>query len=74
MGCMTCCSSVHSPKKRLNKSSKRVINEACLTEGAKIKSLVFVGLWTEEGGEKKGLVSLLLRPGLQKYLKNTVAF
>lgn len=47
---------MHSPKKRLNRSGKRVINEACLSEGAKIKYLVFVGLWAEGGGElTKGL-------------------
>lgn len=66
MGCMTCCSSVYSPKKRLNRSGERVILKACLTEGARIKSLFFVGLWIEGGGGKKGLVSLLLQPDLQK--------
>lgn len=46
---MTCCSSVHSSKKRLNWSGKRVIHKACLTEGARIKSLLSVGLWIEGG-------------------------
>lgn len=56
-GCMTCCSSVHGPKKRLNRSGKRVINKACLIEGARIKSLFFVGLWVEGGGEKRACIS-----------------
>lgn len=55
VGCMTYCSSVYSPKKRLNRSGKRVIHKVCLTEGARIKSLFFVGLWIEGGGGKKGL-------------------
>jgi len=55
-GSMTC--SVHSPKKRLNRSGKRVIYKACLTEGSRIKSLFFVGLWMEvHGGGKRACIS-----------------
>lgn len=52
---MTCCSSAHSPKKRLNRRGKRVINKACLTEGARIKIPRFYRIadWGRWG--KKGL-------------------
>lgn len=66
MGYVTCCSSVHSSKKRLNKSGKRVIHKACLTEGARIKSLLSVGLWIEGGEGEKGACITLLQPNLQK--------
>lgn len=66
MSYMTCCSSVHSSKKRLNRSGERVIHKACLTEGARIKSLLSVGWWIEGGEGEKGACITLLQPNLQK--------